>query len=225
MNFNKKKLIMILLFSVVLFATISTTWAADIDDNNINNVALNETKSFDEIQGLIDSAEENSTITLNGTYVSSGKSIVINKTLTIEGNNAILDGNGSFDKEYSSRIFEVNQNDCIFKDITFINGFEMNEGSVENGGAIISEYMPGVIAKPEFFVHRNRIISGLSNSVIVVEAKERSGSLITAEYAVEQGKCVWAVPGGIFCEYSKGTNELIKDGANCLTDIRDILRG
>ena len=139
MNFNKKKLIMILLFSVVLFATISTTWAADIDDNNINNVALNETKSFDEIQGLIDSAEENSTITLNGTYVSSGSQIILNKTLTIDGQGATLDGN------YSSRIFEVTQNNCVFKNINFINGAALVDEEYENGGAILFNCDKGYI--------------------------------------------------------------------------------
>ncbi len=73
------------------------------------------------------------------------------------------------------------------------------------------------------FPVRNRIISGLSNLVIVSEAGERSGSLITATRALEQGKDVLVVPGSIFSEESKGTNKLIKEGAHVLTETQDIL--
>lgn len=95
---------------------------------------------------------------------------------------------------------------------------------IKNGGAVISEYVIGVKPQPKYFVQRNRIISGLSNAVIVVEAKERSGALITAEYAIEQGREVWAIPGNIFNDNAKGTNNLIKDGASCLTNLIDILK-
>lgn len=90
------------------------------------------------------------------------------------------------------------------------------------GGLIISEY--GLGTKPEKmnFPRRNRIISGIASAVIVIEAKERSGSLITAEFALEQGKDVYAVPGNICSEYSVGTNNLIKEGAVPYTCIQDI---
>ncbi len=130
MIFDKKKIIMILLFSVVLFATISATCATDLGNNGTDDVNVTD-KSFDEIQFLIDNANENDTIDLNGNYISSGKQIVINKTLTINGNNATLDGN------YSSRIFEVNQNNCIFNNINFINGAPLFDEDVGNGGAIL----------------------------------------------------------------------------------------
>lgn len=94
---------------------------------------------------------------------------------------------------------------------------------IKNGGAILTEYEP--TAKPEkmHFPARNRLISGLSNGVIVVEAKEKSGTLITVDYALEQGKDVFIVPGNITSNNSYGTNELIKQGAKLVTKIEDIL--
>ena len=88
---------------------------------------------------------------------------------------------------------------------------------------IISEYGLGVKPEKMHFPSRNRIISGLANKVIVVEAGERSGSLITAEFALEQGKDVYAVPGNITSKQSVGTNNLIKEGAMPYTTIRDLL--
>lgn len=88
---------------------------------------------------------------------------------------------------------------------------------------IVSEYPFGMKATKFTFPQRNRIISGLSEGVIVVEAKEKSGSLITARLAAEQGKEVFAIPGNINSIYSKGTNLLIRDGATPLLQIEDIL--
>ena len=87
---------------------------------------------------------------------------------------------------------------------------------------IISEYSIGSRPSKYSFPERNRIISGLSNAVIVVEAKKKSGSLITAEYAIEQGKDVFAVPGNITSINSEGTNELISDGASPLINLDNI---
>ena len=94
---------------------------------------------------------------------------------------------------------------------------------LESGGAIITEYEPDTIPDKKNFPRRNRIISGLSQAVVVVEAAERSGSLITAELALEEGKDVFAVPGNINSPLSIGTNELIKDGAKLVTNVFDIL--
>ena len=94
---------------------------------------------------------------------------------------------------------------------------------IEQGGAIVSEYPLGTKPQKEHFPARNRIISGLSQAVLVVEAKEKSGSLITADFAMEQGKEVFTVPGNINSLNSVGTNNLIKDGAIPALNYSDIL--
>ena len=96
---------------------------------------------------------------------------------------------------------------------------------IEQNGTIISEYAPGTHPFPKTsFLERNRLISGLSDIVVVVEAAERSGSLNTATHAIEQGKTVFAVPGNITNPYSQGCNKLIKQGAIPYTEPDDILR-
>ena len=90
-------------------------------------------------------------------------------------------------------------------------------------GLIVSEQVPGTEPKAEFFPRRNRIISGLSRAVIVVEAALRSGSLITARFASEQGREVFAVPGSPLDPRCEGTNRLIRDGAMLLMSSRDVL--
>ena len=92
-----------------------------------------------------------------------------------------------------------------------------------NEGTIISEYIIGTKPKAQNFPARNRIISGISDGVIVVEAKEKSGTLITVDFALEQGKEIYVVPGNITSINSCGTNELIKQGAKIFTNINDIL--
>ena len=83
----------------------------------------------------------------------------------------------------------------------------------EKNGGIISEYLPGTPGRAYHFPARNRIISGLADVVVVVEAKEKSGSLITAACALEQGKTVYAVPGAVNDALSRGCHKLIYDGA------------
>jgi DNA processing protein len=90
-------------------------------------------------------------------------------------------------------------------------------------GILITEMLPGTAPKAENFPRRNRIISGISRAVIVVEAALRSGSLITARFAAEQGREVFAVPGSPLDPRAEGTNKLIKDGANMLTSINDVI--
>ena len=98
------------------------------------------------------------------------------------------------------------------------------EDIINNGGLIISEFPLGTNPSRESFPKRNRIISALSDGVLVIEAKKRSGTMITVDYALEQGKNVYAIPGNIDSPNSVGTNELIKQGAIMVTNYKEILR-
>ncbi len=91
-------------------------------------------------------------------------------------------------------------------------------------GGILSEYLPGTNPQPHLFPMRNRIISALSDILIVVEARERSGSLITADFALEQGKDIYAVPGRYLDPLSAGCNRLIAQGAGIFVDMESFLK-
>lgn len=90
-------------------------------------------------------------------------------------------------------------------------------------GGVMSEYPPGVKPLAWHFPHRNRIISGLSDKLVVVEAKKKSGTFITVDCALEQGKDVFSIPGRITDTFSYGCNQLIKQGANILTELSDLI--
>ena len=94
---------------------------------------------------------------------------------------------------------------------------------IEESGLVIYEYPPGTEAMPFSFPRRNRIISGLSEITVVVQARNESGALITAELAAEQGREVYAVPGNIDSQYNLGNNKLIRDGAGIIIKPADVL--
>ncbi len=100
---------------------------------------------------------------------------------------------------------------------------KLYEEILDSGGLIISEYPLGMPASPGTFPARNRIIAGISSSVLITEAAEDSGSLITAEHAIKQGKTVFAVPGPITSRMSDGTSKLLKQGAVLVSSASDIL--
>lgn len=94
---------------------------------------------------------------------------------------------------------------------------------IEETGLVISEYAPGTKPQRYRFPQRNRIISGLSEITVVVQARNNSGALITAELSAEQGREVCALPGNIDSQYNLGSNKLIKDGARPIVSIADVL--
>jgi len=132
----------------------------------------------------------------------SHKTAILNKTKTI----AVL-GSGLKDE-----VFYPRQN------------LRLSQEIVESGGCVISEYPYAMKAALYTFPQRNRIVAGLSRGIFVVEAPEKSGALITANFALDYNRDVFALVGSIFSENSKGTNNLIKLGAIPVTSSEDILR-
>ena len=103
-----------------------------------------------------------------------------------------------------------------------VENIEIYKNITENG-LVISEYIVGTKPEARNFPARNRIISGLSKGVLVVEATNKSGSMITVDFALEQGRNVYSIPGNINSKNSSGTNELIKQGAKLVTSYEEIL--
>jgi DNA processing protein len=94
---------------------------------------------------------------------------------------------------------------------------------IEHGGIIISEYPPGAVSLPHHFLERNRIISGLSKGVLVIEAPKESGALVTARFAIEQNREVFVVPGPHNHPNFQGSHQLIRKGAELITEPKEIL--
>lgn len=131
------------------------------------------------------------------TYAHKGALIAKGKTIAVLGSGI----NYIYPKE----------NERLYKEI------------IEKEGLIISEYPLNKKPIPEYFPYRNRIISGIADKILVTEARKKSGSIITVNYALEQGKNVYAIPGNITSYKSEGTNLLIKEGAFLVTSLEDIL--
>ena len=104
------------------------------------------------------------------------------------------------------------------------SNLKLAEKILKTRGALISEYLPGTPGSKFTFPNRNRIISGLSLGVLVIEAKEKSGALITADWAKKQKRLVFAIPGPIHSSNSKGCHYLIKHGAKLVENANDILK-
>lgn len=97
------------------------------------------------------------------------------------------------------------------------------EKILENGGCLISEFEPEMPALPWMFPQRNRIMAGLCDAVLIIEAEEKSGTLITARLALDYNREVFTIPHSIFSQTGTGVNKLIKDGAHMITSAKDIL--
>ena len=108
-------------------------------------------------------------------------------------------------------------------DETYPKGHSEVRKLIEQNGAVVSEYPPFTKNAPYMFAVRNRIISGLSLAVVIFEAAKRSGTMITAGWALDDGRDVFAVPGSIFSDKSEGTNRLLKQGAIPALSAEDIL--
>jgi DNA processing protein len=108
-------------------------------------------------------------------------------------------------------------------DVIFPAGNQELAGRIERSGALVSEYAPGFQGTKWTFPRRNRIISGLSSGVVVIEGGYESGAMITAKLALDEGREVFAVPGNVELEQSKGPHWLIKQGAKLVESVDDIL--
>ena len=125
--------------------------------------------------------------------------------------------------EARGRTLAVLGNGLSDTQITPKSNLQLMGAIIQSGGSIVSELWPETPASSGTFPARNRIISGLSMATIIIEATERSGTIITAQLALEQNREVFAVPGSLFSELSKGPNRLIRDGAHIVTCAQDIL--
>lgn len=173
---------------------------------------------------------KNKSIGVVGARKCSSYGIAVTKLLTKEliTNNITLISGGARGVDsvaHKTALENEGYNICVLGcgiDITYPPENNTLFSKIAEKGVVISEFLLGTAPLKDNFPRRNRIISGLSESVIVTEASEKSGSLITARLAQQQGKKVIAVPGSILYECSSGSNKLIRDGASICTDKEDL---
>jgi DNA processing protein len=144
---------------------------------------------------------------------------IINETLIVSGLAAGIDTKAHLIAKHTIAVLGtgVDHESCYPK-----SNQQLRQRIINNGGLILSEYKPGTKANSRNFPRRNRIIAGLSKAVLVIQAKKRSGALITARLALENGRDVLAVPGSIFSELSAGCHHLIAQGALPIANIDDL---
>lgn len=177
---------------------------------NNNNIAIIGSRHASKYGKVIARSVANDISKFNINVVS-GLAIGIDKYAHLgaldcnKGNTIAVLGNGIF-------------SDCLYPK----ENMQVYNNIIEQGGTIISEYSYFEKPKAYYFPARNRIISGISDKIIVVEAGEKSGTLITVDFALEQGKDVYAIPGNINSFNSKGTNKLIQNGAIPFLSITDL---
>ncbi|GIM27819.1 DNA processing protein DprA [Clostridium polyendosporum] len=213
-----------------------------LKSNNINITTINDEdypQSLRKIEmppyalfykGNIKQLNEGRNIAIVGSRHCTGYGLqatnLISNSLSKLGVNIISGGAYGVDTEAHKSAVSSNGFTCAVLgcgiDIVYPAYNKLLYKKITDTGCIISEFALGVKPLPYNFPRRNRIISGLCDAVIVIEAGEKSGSLITANYALDQGKDVIAVPGSIFSAQSKGTNKLIRDGAFVFTDIKEL---
>jgi DNA processing protein len=160
---------------------------------------------------------EAAAVSIAGPLARAGACVVSGLALGVDAvaHAAALDAGGTTVAVLASGV----DDDCIGPR----TNFGLARRILASGGAVVSEFPPGTPAAKHRFPLRNRIIAGLSQAVVVIEAAERSGALITAKLALDGGRDVYAVPGPIFSEASKGTNWLISQGATPLLVAKDLV--
>jgi DNA processing protein len=122
----------------------------------------------------------------------------------------------------SHKTIAVLGNGLLIEDLYPKENRKLFEKILQNNGCIVSEYSVGVKAEKNNFPARNRIISGISDKLVVVEASLNSGSFITVDFSLDQGKDVFVVPGNIYSMQSMGCNKLIQEGANICLKFSDL---
>lgn len=183
------------------------------------------------VKGVLPDFDNNLCVTIVGTRhaTSYGMNMAFDFAYTLSKSEAIIISGGAVGIDITAHKATLRANGngvCVLGcgiDYPYLEENKPIRQQISLNGALISEFPPGYMALGRNFPVRNRIMAALADAVLVVEAGKRSGSLITAHLALDQGKEVFAVPGNINSYYSRGTNEMIRDGAKVALEPDDIL--